>query len=276
VTAPSDHLLRSHAPIPTESWKAIDDEARERLTPLLAARKVVDFVGAGGWHRSAYSLGRSAPLAGPPPGVSAADGVRALVRRVQPLAEVRVPFTVSRAEVDDVQRGAADPDLDDLARAARVAAEIENRAIFHGWPAAQVEGITEVSPYPSLALGTDCLKWPGIVARAVDALRRNGIGGPYSLLVSPDLYTKIVETTELGGYLLFDHLTNILGGQVIWTAGVDGAVVVSERGGDFVLDVGQDLSIGYSTHDAETVSLYIEESFTFRVLEPDAGFVLRT
>lgn len=275
MTAPSDHLLRSHAPIPTEAWKAIDDEARERLTPLLAARTVVDFVGAGGWHRSAYSLGRSSVLAGPPPGVAAAEGVRTSVRRVQPLAEVRVPFTVSRAEIDDVQRGAADPDLDDLARAARVAAEIENRAIFHGWPAAQVEGIAQVSPYPSLALGEDCLTWPGIVARAVDALRRNGIGGPYSLLVAPDLYTRIVETTEHGGYLLFDHLTRILGGTVTWTAGVDGAVLVSARGGDFVLDVGQDLSVGYAHHDTDTVSLYIEESFTFRVLEPDAALVLR-
>ncbi|SDF08016.1 family 1 encapsulin nanocompartment shell protein [Pseudonocardia oroxyli] len=276
MTASSDHLLRAHAPIPTESWKAIDDEARERLTPLLSARKVVDFVGAGGWRRSAYSLGRSTALAGPPPGVDGADGVRTSVRRVQPLAEVRVPFTVSRAEIDDIQRGAPDPDLDDLARAARVAAEVENRAIFHGWPAAQVEGIAQVSPYPSPALGADCLTWPGAVARGVDALRRNGIGGPYSLLVSPDLYTRIVETTEHGGYLLFDHLKNILRGHVIWTAGVDGAVLVSERGGDFVLDVGQDLSVGYLSHDADTVSLYLEESFTFRVLEPDAGIVFST
>jgi uncharacterized linocin/CFP29 family protein len=274
VTAPSDHLLRSHAPIPTESWKAIDDEARERLTPLLAARKVVDFVGAGGWHRSAYSLGRSTVIDGPPPGVTAAPGVRSLVRRIQPLAEVRVPFSVSRAEIDDIQRGAPDPDFDDLDRAAQVAAEIENRAIFHGWPAASVDGISQVSPYPSLALGKDCLKWPGIVARGVDTLRRNGIGGPYSLLVTPDLYTKIVETTEMGGYLLFDHLAKVLGGSVIWSPGVDGAVIVSARGGDFVLDVGQDLSIGYSHHDADQVHLYIEESFTFRAVTPDAAFVL--
>ena len=275
MSAPSDHLLRAHAPIPTESWKAVDDEARERLTPLLAARKVVDFVGAGGWHRSAYSLGRTSALAGPPPGVTGADGVRARARRVQPLAEVRVPFTVNRTEIDDIQRGAADPDLDDLARAARVAAEIENRAIFHGWPAADIEGIAQVTPHDALALGEDCLAWPGVVARGVDTMRRSGIGGPYSLLVGPDLYTKIVETTELGGYLLFDHLKNILGGSVIWAPGVDVAVIVSGRGGDFVLDVGQDLAVGYSHHDAETVTLYIEESFTFRSLEPDAAVVLR-
>ena len=274
MSSPTDHLLRAHAPVPTESWKAIDDEAKARLTPLLAARRVVDFVGAGGWHHSAYPLGRTTPLPGPPPGVTGASEVRAQARRVQPLAEVRVPFTVTRAEIDDIQRGAPDPDLDDLARAARVAAEIENRAVFHGWPAARVEGITQVTPYPTLALGKDCLTWPGVVARGVDALRRNGIGGPYSLAVGPDLYTKIVETTELGGYLLFDHLTRVLGGEVIWAPGVDGAVVVSERGGDVVLDVGQDLAVGYSHHDADAVYLYLEESFTFRVLEPDAAYVL--
>lgn len=274
MTTPSDHLLRAHAPIPTESWKAIDDEARERLTPLLAARKVVDFVGAGGWHRSAYSLGRTSPLAGPPPGVTGAAEVRTRTRRVQPLSEIRVPFVVGRDEIDDIQRGAADPDFDDLARAARVAAEIENRTVFHGWPAAQIEGIAQTTTYPTAALGADCLEWPGIVARGVDALRRNGIGGPFALCVGPDLYTQIVESTELGGYLLLDHLKNILGGEVIWSVGVDGAVLVSARGGDFVLDVGQDLAVGYSHHDADTVHLYIEESLTFRVLEPDAAFVL--
>jgi uncharacterized linocin/CFP29 family protein len=274
VTAPSDHLLRANAPVPAEAWKAIDDEARERLTPLLAARKVVDFVGSGGWQHSARSLGRTTGLAGPPPGVEGGAGVRARVRRVLPLAEVRVPFTVSRAEIDDIQRGTPDPDFADLDRAARVAAEIENRAVFHGWQAASIEGIAQASPHKSLALGKDCLKWPGVVARGVDALRRSGIGGPYSLAVGPDLYTRIVETTEYGGYLLFDHLKQILGGSVIWAAGVDGAVLVSERGGDFALDVGQDLAVGYSHHDADTMSLYIEESFTFQVVEPDAAFVL--
>ncbi len=39
------HLLREHAPITEANWSLIDDEARERLTPALAARKLVDFSG---------------------------------------------------------------------------------------------------------------------------------------------------------------------------------------------------------------------------------------
>jgi uncharacterized linocin/CFP29 family protein len=100
-----------------------------------------------------------------------------------------------------------------------------------------------------------------------------GIGGPYGLAIGPEGYTGIIETTEQGD-LLLDHLRQILGGPVVWAPGVDGAIVVSLRGGDFVLEVGQDLSVGYLDHTAETVRLYFEESFTFRVLESDASVCL--
>jgi uncharacterized linocin/CFP29 family protein len=135
TVAVTDHLLRDLAPIPARAWKAIDDEARERLTPLLTGRRLAEWVGNGGWRRDAMSLGRSTELAALPTGVST-DGVQARRRQVLPLAEFRVPFTVGRREIEDIQRGARDAELDDLARAARQAAELENRAVFHGWPAA--------------------------------------------------------------------------------------------------------------------------------------------
>ena len=100
---------------------------------------------------------------------------------------------------------------------------------------------------------------------------RPGIAGPYGLAIGPEIYTGIVETDEHGGHLLLDHLRQILGGPLVWAPGVQGGVVLSLRGGDFVLDCGQDLSIGYLAHDAQTVRLYVEESFSFRVLEPDAS-----
>lgn len=269
----STHLLRDLAPIPARAWKTIDDEARERLTPLLAARRLVDWSGAGGWDKSAVSLGRADTLEGPPAGIDAADA-RLRRRRVQPLAEVRVPFTVSLDEIQDIQRGTDAPDLDDLARAARAIAEIENRTVFHGWPAAGITGISEASAYPSTELGTDCDAYPGIVAAAVDRLRCGGIDGPYVLAIGPEGYTRIVQTAEHGGHLLFDHLKQVTDGPILWAPGVQGAIVASRRGGDFSLDVGQDIAVGYHHHDADTVHLYLEESFTFRVLEPDAATTL--
>jgi uncharacterized linocin/CFP29 family protein len=275
MTSPN-HLLRDKAPIPTRAWKAIDEEAKERLTPLLAARRLADWVGPGGWRHDALSLGRTVDVKTPPAGIDATDVV-ARQRQVLPLAEYRVPFTVSRAEIDDIQRGSRNPELDDLARAARVAAELENRAVLRGWSAAGIEGIAEASPYPQGALGDDCTAYPGIVAVAVDQLRQNGIEGPYALAISPERYTAIVSTTEHGGYPLMEHLNRVLGGEhggVVRSPGLDGALVVSRRGGDFLLDVGQDISVGYSHHDAEKVDLYLEESFTFLVAEPDAAVSL--
>jgi len=53
-----------------------------------------------------------------------------------------------------------------------------------------------------------------------------------------------------------------------------GAVVMSQRGGDFIFEAGEDLSIGYARHDFDAVDLYLVESFTFRVAPPEAAVAL--
>lgn len=47
--------------------------------------------------------------------------------------------------------------------------------------------------------------------------------------------------------------------------------MISRRGGDFLLTIGQDFSIGYTSHNKDTVELYLTESMTFQVLEPAAA-----
>ncbi|HXW59571.1 MAG TPA: family 1 encapsulin nanocompartment shell protein [Solirubrobacteraceae bacterium] len=263
------HLLREHAPITEAGWWLIDDEARERLQPALAARRLVDFAGPHGWQRSSTNLGRVRALAG-----GAGDGVSASQRRVLEMVELRASFAVARSELRDADRGAGDIDLDTLDRAARAIAAAENRAVFHGLKSAAITGITEASTHKAIALGKDCERYPRHVARAVEALLDAGVGGPYGLALGPEIYTRVLQTAEHGGYPLLDHVREIVGGPIVWAPGLDGGVVVSQRGGDFVLEIGEDLSIGYERHDAEVVELYIEESLTFRVLTEDAALAL--
>ena len=263
------HLLREHAPITEATWSLIDDEARERLTPALAARKLVDFAGPHGWEYSATNLGRTSAVAAVP-----VEGVTAAHRRVMAVVELRAPFSLARAELQDADRGAPDVDLAALDAAAHRLATAENRAVFHGWDAAGITGIAAASTHDAITLGADCERYPRHVARAVEALLRAGIDGPYGLALGPDAYTNVLETTEHGGYPLLDHLRKIVGGPLVWAPGVEGAVVVSQRGGDFLFDVGEDLSIGYETHDADAVELYLVESFTFRVATPEAAVAL--
>jgi uncharacterized linocin/CFP29 family protein len=261
-----DHLLQSKAPISSAGWEAIEDEAKSRLKTYLAARKLVDFEGPKGWAYSATNLGRVSKDSKAP-----TDGVTARQRRVLPLVELRAEFTVSRAEIDDVDRGAADADLANLDQATRRIALAENVAVFHGYKAGGIQGITETSSHEPVTFDGEWEHLPTTVAKAVDVLRQSGIDGPYGLAIGPAGYTGIIETTEHGGLLLLDHLRQILGGPVVWAPGVEGSVVLSVRGGDFVFDSGQDLSIGYLDHDADSVRLYLEESFSFRVVESDAA-----
>jgi uncharacterized linocin/CFP29 family protein len=264
-----DHLLRDLAPITDAGWEELEEEARQHLVVHLAARKLIDFSGPHGWDRSATNLGRTDPLSPAP-----ADGVDARRRRVLPLAETRAWFSLSRAELELVDKGAVDVDLDPLDDAARRIALAETRAVFNGWPEAGMTGIVQASPWDPIPLTDDMNACPRQVAAAVEVLLSHGIEGPYGLALAPDVYRRVVETTEHGGYLLFDHLRKILGGPLVWAPGVDGGAVVSLRGGDFLLECGQDLAIGYHAHDVDSVHLYLVESFSFRVATPEAAVAL--
>jgi len=266
----SNHLLRSHAPISDGNWKMLDDEARERLGVALAARKLVDFAGPLGWQYSATNLGRVEAVTEPP-----CEGVTGMRRRVLPIVELRADFAISREELRDDDRGAADTDLESLDRAAHQIAVAENRAVFHGWGQASIQGIAELSPHQGLQLGNDPEGYRRPVASAVEQLLRSGISGPYALALGNEQYKRVVEAAEHGGYPLLEHLHKILDGDIVWAPGVDGAVVVSLRGDDFLLEIGQDLSIGYLEHDRQEVRFYLEESFSFRVATPEAAVPIK-
>ncbi len=261
-----NHLLRTLAPISHDGWQLLDKEAKERLTVTLGARKVVDFSGPHGWSYSSTNLGRTEAVADVP-----VVGISACRREVLRLTEVRAEFIVSRRDLLDYDRGAADPDLRDLDRAVMRMASTENIAVFHGWESAGITGITESSPNAAIERVEDFNDYPRRVALAVTALLRNGISGPYGLALGPNDYTAVIETSEHGGYPLLDHLRQILGGPIVWAAGVRGAVVLSLRGGDFLFESGQDLSLGYDYHDGEAIHLYLEQSFSFRVATPEAA-----
>jgi uncharacterized linocin/CFP29 family protein len=193
---------------------------------------------------------------------------------LQPLAELRTPFDVSRRELEAIDRGSRDYDLDVVIDAARRAALAEDHAAFHGYDAAGITGISGGSPHAPLQIRDDYNQYPGTVARAVAALQAAGIGGPFAIALGPRCYMGVIETTEHGGYPVLEHIRLILGGPIVWAPAVNGAIVVSLRGGDFQLTCGQDFSIGYLEHDANRVRLYLEESMTFRALSPEAGVAL--
>jgi uncharacterized linocin/CFP29 family protein len=264
-----NHLLRELAPISTAGWQEIEKEASRTLKTTLAARRLVDFVGPQGWDASAVGLGRSDGIPWP---TQAGDG-RARLRKVLPMVELRVPFEMSLADLDDVERGAKDPDTDPVIAAARAIAIAEDRAVFHGFAAAGIRGICEAQAKESVPIGDDYELFPEVVTTALNRLRDEGVDGPYAIALGEECYKSLTETTH-GGYPVLDHVRHLVDGPLVWAPGVDGSVVLSMRGDDFQLTVGEDFSIGYLGHDNEKVRLYIEETFTFWLLSPQAAIPL--
>lgn len=263
-----NHLFRDLAPIDVQGWAAIDEEATRTLKRTLAARRLVDFSGPHGFTFSTLGSGRTRRVEKPLAGVVAA------VREARPLVELTVPFRLPRTEIDALARGAEDADLGAVTRAARTAALAEDGAIFNGFAAAGIEGIVERARDQALPLTADYEKYPRVVAAALTRLRQQGIDGPYSIALGPRCYQGLTETTNRGGYPVMDLVKQQLDGRIVWAPAVDGAVVLSTRGGDFELIVGQDFSIGYAAHDAEQVELYVQETATFIAYTPEAAVPL--
>jgi uncharacterized linocin/CFP29 family protein len=263
-----NNLHRELAPISEAAWSEIEDEARRTFTRNVAARRVVDLIGPGGLALSAVGTGHQHQLEAP------AEGVIARSREVQPIVEFRVPFTVGRQAVDDVERGSRDSDWQPVKDAATKIAFAEDRAVFDGFPAGGITGLRAGSSNPVLNLPSDVRDYPTAVSQALTALRLAGVDGPYSLLLSASAYSEVAETTD-HGYPIRDHIKRVIGdGEIIWAPAIEGGFLLSTRGGDYELHLGQDLSIGYLSHDADSIQLYLQESLTSFVQTSEAAVVL--
>ncbi len=264
-----NHLNRSLAPFSAETWTEIDHEAAQVLRRTLAARRLVGIRGPHGWHRSSIGMGRAHRIDGP------VAGVETSLRETYPLVECRTPFTLARTELDAIERGARDPDLTPLSEAARIAAHAEDKAIFDGLEAAGIRGLLEVGAAQSLEVDADYEAYPKIVATALTVLRDRGVGGPYAIALSSEAHQGLTETLNEGGYPIMKLLQQQLDGPIVWAPALEGAVVLSTRGEDFQLEIGQDFAIGYRQHSADGVELYLEESFTFLCRTEEAVVPLR-
>lgn len=262
-----NNLYRELAPVSEAAWAEIEEEARRTLKQHLAARRVVDVEGPKGFDLSSVSTGHTEEI--PPP----AEGIRAMRREVKALVELRVPFDLTRQAVDDVERGATDSDWSPVKDAARKIAFAEDSSVFEGYVAAGIEGIRQGNSNPVLTLTSSVRGYPDIVAQAVSLLRLAGVNGPYALVLGSEPYTAVNGGSD-EGYPVLQHIQRLIDGDIIWAPAIKGGYVLSTRGGDFELDLGQDLSIGYLSHSETSVRLYLQESFTFRLLTTEAAVAL--
>src|SRR5277367_5275035 len=251
-----NNLHRELAPILDAAWAQIEEEAARTLKRYLAGRRVVDVQGPAGSMLSAVGTGHLRNIAAP------GDGIIARQREVKALVELRVPFELERQQIDDVERGANDSDWQPAKDAARKIAFAEDGAIFDGYAAAGIGGIRQGTSNPIMTLPADVREYPEAIAQGLSRLR----------LVA-DAYTALAETSD-HGYPVLEHVKRLVKDQIIWAPAIAGAFVLTTRGGDFDLHIGQDVSIGYLSHTEAAVRLYLQETFTFLLLTSEAAVAL--
>jgi uncharacterized linocin/CFP29 family protein len=262
-----NNLHRELAPISEGAWVQIEEEASRTLKRYLAGRRVVDLKGPGGSMLSAVGTGHLHNVESP------GDGIIARQREVKALVELRVPFELERHAIDDVERGAYDSDWQPLKDAAKRIAFAEDRAIFEGYAAAGIQGIRKGTSNPVRVLPSDVLKYPDAIAEALSQLRLVGVNGPYSVVMGADAYTALSEASD-HGYPVIQHIQRIVNEEIIFAPAIAGAFILTTRGGDFDLHIGQDVSIGYLSHSEKAIALYLQETLTFLLLTAEAAVAL--
>ena len=262
-----NNLHRELAPISDAAWAQIEEETSRTIKRYLAGRRVVDVHGPAGAALSAVGTGHLRTIAAP------AEDITAQQREAKALVELRVPFELDRQMIDDVERGANDSDWQPAKDAARKLAFAEDRAIFEGYAAAGIVGVRQGTSNPQKPLPADVRKYPEAFAQALSQLRLVGVNGPYSVLLSADAYTELAETSDYG-YPVLEHVKRLVEGKIIWAPAIDGAFVITTRGGDLDLHIGQDASVGYLNHTDTHVRLYLQETITFLYLTSESAVAL--
>lgn len=254
-----DILKRELAPISQSVWDEIDNRAREVFESYLSARQIVSLKGPLGLNYTVVPEGRI--------GVNEEkDGVNYGLYKVKPLVETRVEFELDKTELDNLERGALDLELDSLEEAVRKSALFEENAIYNSLENAQIKGLDEASKNDPIQLGESSSDIMEAVTDGMLKLKEAFVGDNYVLVVGPKIWKKINKLSE--NYPLMRKLEETLGNKVMFSHVVDGALLLPVDHGDLEMTLGKDFSIGFDSVNGNKVKFFIMETFTFRVLDP--------
>ena len=142
----------------------------------------------------------------------------------------------------------------------------EENAVYNSLEQAIVHGIDEAAESKAMDFGKESTEIMEAIAKGLVELRKAYAGGPFTLVVNQEAYKRILSKET--AYPLDKRIEKLIGGKIVFSHVVKGAYLLPFDHEDLELTIGRDYSIGYQSHDAESVRFFATESFTFRVLDP--------
>ncbi|MBN2436315.1 MAG: bacteriocin family protein [Spirochaetes bacterium] len=256
-------LRKEFAPLSEKAWEEINGAAKDTLLANLSARKFCDVKGPYGINHTCVNPGKLKISSGQKEGE-----VNTGIYDVMPLVEARKMFTLDIWDLDNLERGAVDVNLDSVVDAAQKMAFFEDQLVFNGYKDAGITGINQAVASDRIKMGLDKDSIMDGVSEALTRMRKSGITDNANFIVSPVLY-KFLSHLFPGG-TLGESVRKKIGGSVIYSESVDGALLIADREGDTELTIGLDFAVGYHGHNSKTVELFLTESLAFRVITPEA------
>lgn len=253
-----DLFKQELAPISSDAWGEINETATKVIKTQLSARKILHVQGPLGLNTPAISQGTLEMVD------DNKDGVSAGLYNVDRLLESRITFTLNRWELDNVLRGKKDVDLDALEDAAEALALYEEDAIYNGNKKAGIKGLVECAE-TKLSITNDAKDTFTAIAEGLLKLQDAYTEKPYSLVVGDDVF-KVLHQAYQGKYLI-DAIEAVIGGRVIHSKVLKGALLLPTNHEDLEITIGQDYTVGYDSHTNEAVDLFITNAFTFNVYD---------
>ena len=258
-----DFLKRDLAPLTNEAWEELDERAREVFIRNLRMRKLIDVEGPYGWDFSSYNLGTLDMKE------NTKNALGWGIRNSLPLIEVRYPFELDIWDLDNIERGSETPDLERLEQAAVALSSFEDKIILAGEEKANIVGLFNIATQNSVKSSSE--KVEDFIRSIFDAekkFRIKGIEGPYALVINKQVWERLF--VQQRSYPLTLILKEIMNLKVETINDLETSFIISTRGDDFKLVLGQDISLGYETRHENKVKLFFTESFTFHIKTPEA------
>ncbi|MGW8314183.1 MAG: family 1 encapsulin nanocompartment shell protein [Bacteroidales bacterium] len=256
-------LKKTLAPITEKAWEEIELQSERIIQEFLTGRKIADVNGPHGIGLGAISTGRLLI-----PSNQSKQGINFGIREVIPIVEVRKPFSLDLWEIDNASRNAEDLDLSALEKAARQIASFEDEALYYGFDNNIAKGLVHANDVKPVEVKVNTTDFLQALSEQVNSLQMSGVEGPYTLVLPDKVWAKLVADST--AYPLPLLLKGVTGGNLIVHHHNKDIFLVSERGGDFELHLGQDISLGYEGYDTKKVKLFFTESFAYQIHGPEA------
>lgn len=255
-----NNLNKNMAPISDKAWEVLNERTKEILLKVISARKFM----------SIKDVGDSKGVFTGKINIKKENDIEYGIYDVLPLIETRFNFTLNRWELDNLDRGDKNIDLDNLDKAVFEAGKFEENLIYNGLD--NIKGLIDSCNNPPMKIGDNPKEILTNISKAIIVLKDKYSSDNLDLVVNYDTWVKLNSTES--HIPLVKRIKELINGDIIISKFIPKTILIPHKNENFEISVGNDFSIGYQNHTSREVTLFITESLVFRILDKDLFVIL--